>query len=66
MKTNKKKLVKEQELDQEDLLQDLTFERHELTRVYAVGLEFSNVSFKQSIVESLFISPSIFQNKVSL
>lgn len=61
MKLNKKEHVKEKELEVEDL-KDLTFERHELTRVYAVGLKFVDVSFKQSIIQESYFRNCIFTN----
>lgn len=61
MKVNKKNLVKEQELQKGDL-PDLNFERHELVRVYAVGLTFTKVSFKQSILDECYFRNCIFKN----
>lgn len=61
MKKNKKKLVKEQELEEEDLA-GLSFERHELVRVFAVELVFSKVSFKQSLMDECYFRNCVFKN----
>jgi hypothetical protein len=61
MKLNKKKHIKEKELEKEDL-KDLNFERHELTRVYAVGLTFTDVSFKQSVIHECYFRNCVFKN----
>lgn len=61
MKLNKKEHIKEKELEEEDL-KDLNFERYELTRVYAVGLTFTDVSFKQSIIHECYFRNCVFRN----
>jgi len=61
MKTNKKKVIKEQDLEQSDLI-DQSFERNELNRVYAVDLTFNKISFKQAIINKCYFRNCIFKN----
>lgn len=61
MKTNKKKGIKEKDLEQDDLT-EVSFARHELSRVYAVGLTFENVDFKQSIISECYFRKCTFTN----
>jgi len=60
MKSNKKKHIKEKKLEKEDL-KELNFEGYELTRVYAVGLELTDVSFKQSIIQECYFRNFVFK-----
>jgi hypothetical protein len=61
MKKNKKVLLKEKEILEEDL-KGINFERHELIKVYAVGLKFVGVNFRQSIIDGCYFRRCIFRD----
>lgn len=61
MKTNKKKLIKDKELEQVDLDETgVSFARSEMIRVYAVGLTFRDISFKQAVINECYFRNCTF------
>jgi hypothetical protein len=61
MNENKKKLLKEKDLLQEDV-SEMNFEKHELIRVYAVGITFKEKTFRQSIIDQCYFRRCIFND----